>query len=273
MNMIIALSLILLLLLVLIGKTRGVKAFCSLFINYTLIVIMIRLICLGAHPVITAFLFSLGASAFILFFLNGVNIKTRAAYISVVFVMLINAFLMIFVVYRSGLNGFSPENGAIVYILGNDINVNYYHVEIAIILIALTGAVTDTALDIATSLNEVRENNQDLSFVELWKSGKRMGGDILGTMINTIFFVFLGEFIGFFVYRFSIMQNQNFQTIINSKYFNQEISRLLICNLGCTLIIPITIAVLIFGYSRRKIREVGQIPDIIDGIDDIDDFD
>jgi len=251
-NMILLLSLILFLLLYLIGKKRGIKAFCSLFINYFLIVAAIWLICRGVSPIAVAVVFSLGASAFILFFLNGVNIKTEVAYAAVVLVLLITAAFVIFVVYRGNLNGFSQENGEIVFIYPGDIAVNYYQAAVAVILIGLTGAIADTALDIATSLNEVYKNNPDSSFADLLKSGENIGGDVLGTMINTLFFVFVGEFIGFFVFHFAVMRNQDILMIINNKLFAQEVSKLLIGSLGCTLIIPITIFVQGLGYNRRK---------------------
>ena len=246
--MIIALSAILFLLLAIIGRKRGVKAFFTLYINLIFFIIAVVLICWGVSPILIAFLFSLGVSAFLLFFLNGINVKTITAYLSVLMVLIISAALVLFIGNKGKLSGFDLVQVEIVYLFDINIKVNYIYVAVAVILISLTGAVTDTALDIATSLNEVHNNNKQLSFVQLLKSGRAIGGDVLGTMINTIFFVFIGEFAGFFIY----YSNYSLSFIINHKLLIQSASKFLIGGIGCILIIPVTILVQSYVYTGNS---------------------
>lgn len=246
--MIWVLSIILFILLASINKWRGIKSFFSLYINFFFVIVAVLLICWGFNPIVIALLFSIGTSAFVLFFINGLNLKTKIAFLSVIIVILLTSLLIIFIGYKGNIHGFVLEHEEILYVYSHNIHINYRQVAVAVIIISLTGAITDTALDITTSLNEVHENNRHLSFLELIKSGKNIGSDLLGTMTNTLFFVFIGEFMGFFI----LYSSHSFATIINNKLFIQEISKLLIGSLGCVLIIPITIFIQSYLYKNNK---------------------
>ena len=252
MKIIVILAAILFALLVLINRKRGVKAFFSLFVNFTLIVLSVRLIDAGINPIFIALVFSTAAAAFILFFINGVNDKTRIAYFSVVLVLLLISLFIVFIGYQGRLTGFGLRFTDMYYIYRPNLSVNFVQVAVAVILISLTGAITDTALDISTSLHEVYRNNPHLSFEELVRSGRNMGSDILGTMVNRLFFVFIGDFLGFILVY--LRYGQSFGVIINDPLFLQEISQFLIGNLGCVLVIPATILVQSFIYSRKEPR-------------------
>lgn len=248
MIIIVILAAILFALLVLINRKRGLKAFFSLFVNFMMIVLSVYLICVGVNPILIALVFSVGASAFILFFINGINRKTKIAYISVVLVLLLISLFILYIGSRGRLTGFGLRFTDMYYVYRPNLSIRFVHVAIAVILISLTGAITDTALDISTSLHEVYQNNPHLSFGELVKSGGNMGSDILGTMVNTLFFVFIGEFVGFLMVY--LRYQQSFGVIINDPLFVQEIGQFLIGNLGCILVIPVTILIQSYLYTK-----------------------
>lgn len=60
------------------------------------------------------------------------------------------------------------------------------------ILIASLGAVIDTAMSIATTIEEIKYRRPDISAKELLKSGIKIGGDMMGTMSNTLILAFTG---------------------------------------------------------------------------------
>ena len=59
-----------------------------------------------------------------------------------------------------------------------------FHAEI---LISGLGAIMDVAVAIAASLSEIVEKKPEVTFLELFKSGREIGYDIMGTM-NTDFY-------------------------------------------------------------------------------------
>lgn len=250
MIIILTLAAILLVLLTAINRLRGLKAFVSLFVNFFLIVGAVWCITKGINAIFIALVFSLGASAFILFFINGFNAKTKISYLGVAVTLFVIGFLVLFIGYAGHLTGFGMHLNDMYYRFEPNVAINFTPVAIAVVLIGLTGAITDTALDIATSLHEVHENNKHLSFKELVQSGNNMGKDILGTMVNTLFFVFLGEVMAFLL---AFLRNgYTFAEIINEPVFLQEITQLMVGCLGCVIIIPATILIQSYIYAKGR---------------------
>ena len=70
------------------------------------------------------------------------------------------------------------------------------------------------------------------------------------SMVNTLFFVFAGEFMAFLIVYLNY--HQSFSVIVNDQLFLQEVSQLLIGNLGCILIIPVTIFLQSYIYTCNK---------------------
>ena len=247
--MILVLSIILFLLLAFINKKRGVKAFISLYINFIFLTIAVGLIVLGFNPIIISLIFSFGTSAFILFFINGINKKTKIAYLSVIITLILMSAFIIFIGYRSNMHGFIIEHTDVLHAYSMNIQINYLYIFMAMMIMMLVGALTNTALDIATSVNEIIENTPDIGMKDLIKSANNIGSDIIGTTINTLLFVFISIFIGFY---FFYSQFLGFAYLINHKMFMQEISYFIIVVIGSILIIPIVIYIQSFLYLKRK---------------------
>ena len=63
-----------------------------------------------------------------------------------------------------------------------------------------------------------------------------VGGDILSTTINTLFFALVSVFIGFFMWH----RGMSFEQVINYKLFVYEVVELLIAFIGSVIIIPVS---------------------------------
>jgi uncharacterized membrane protein len=94
----------------------------------------------------------------------------------------------------------------------------------------------DTSISVSSAMNEVFENNPHLKRKELYKSGMSIGRDILSTTINTLYFALVSNFIGFFMWYYSM----SFNFLAVSKTFDRYIVQLLLCFIVSILIIPIT---------------------------------
>ena len=62
-----------------------------------------------------------------------------------------------------------------------------FHAEI---LLSGLGAIMDVSVAISVALSEIVRKKPDVTFFELFKSGREIGYDIMGTMINVLLFVF-----------------------------------------------------------------------------------
>ena len=125
-------------------------------------------------------------------------------------------------------------------------------VSLAAVILGLLGAVMDTAVAITTAVNEVYMNNRGLTEKELFRSGMRVGRDILGTTVNTLFFAGLGESIMLAV--LFMKSEDSFAVILNSKSLFQEVSGLLTGAIGCLFIIPLSsfLAAVFLTFSEEK---------------------
>lgn len=230
------LSLIFLVLLLFVGRLKGLKIYLSFYINFVLIVVYITITGLGFDPVICAVLISLAVCVVSLFMINGNNIKTWTSFISICLVMTILSALIIYIGAKSSIQGFSHDAVDAISIYSPYINYNMTGVTIGTYMICVIGTIIDTSISISSSLNEVYINNKNNDIRSLFEAGMSIGRDILSTTINTLFFVFLGGIVSFFFWHY----RQSFEFIINYKSFVQSVVELMFCFIGSISIIPVT---------------------------------
>ena len=243
------LSLILLLLLILIGGKRGLKTFITIYVNLFLILILIIIYGWGFDPIIPTFVISLIISCIILFLLNKVNIKTICSFISVLLILIIFFGITLLINNRIYIQGYAEENVEAISYVTYDTGLNMMNLGISIVIIGLIGNIIDTSIAISSALYEVHVNNPKLSKKELFLSGMNIGKDILGTTTNTLFFAYLGSCMTLFIY-FQDFQ-YSFSTIINSKIFAIEFTRILLSGTASFLIIPLTAIITAYACKRK----------------------
>ncbi len=234
--MITILSMILFFLLLITGKSRGTKTFVTFFLSIILIITYIILISLGMNAIILALIVCILASCISLFMLNGYNLKTLSSFISIMIVLVFITILTYSIGKISNIQGFSSDSVETIGAFSYLINYDMTKVIIGMYLICVIGTIIDTSISVSSSMNEVLENNPKINEKELYKSGMNVGGDILSTTINTLFFAIISSFIGFFMWH----RNSPIENIINHKVFTQTVIELLLSFIASILIIPIT---------------------------------
>ena len=137
-----------------------------------------------------------------------------------------------------------------------DTGLDMMKMATSIVLIGLIGNVIDTSIAISSALYEVHTNNPKLSSKELFKSGMNIGKDILGTTTNTLFFAYLGSCMTLFIYFQDY--KYSFETIINSKIFAIEFTRIMISGLASFVVIPIT-AIITAMVCKREVNNGEKI--------------
>lgn len=143
-----------------------------------------------------------------------------------------------------GLNGIHKKTWAAVFttlivlvMIMGIFDVVIHHAEI---LISGLGAIMDVAVAIAASLSEIVEKKPEVTFLELFKSGREIGYDIMGTMINVLLFVFGCGLIPMCLIR---MNNDVSLITIIKLHIPCELCRFLVESIGIVLAIPISILV------------------------------
>ena len=248
---------ILFILMVLIGGNRGLDSFLALVRTVLAFGLNIYLMAWGFSPIPATFLISIFLIATVLYIQNGRNRKMHAAAVSVVTVLLTIFLAAGPLLWFAGISGYNEieQYEEISMYLSANLEISMSAVFLSAIVLGLLGAVMDTAVAIATVVNEVYANKPELTAKQLFLSGISVGKDILGTTVNTLFFAGLGESIMLAVL---FMKNEDtFAAILNSKALFQEISGLLLGATGCLLIIPLSslMCAVFLTFSKEKTLE------------------
>lgn len=249
--MLIALTIIFILLTLVIGGNRSAKGLITLSINSLFLLSVIFFVYKGFNPL----LISISACVFIcliaIFYQNGYNIKTKTAFISVIIIIAVLLPVIYFLGGLADIQGFTREQFEITDTNGysRNIDVNMTLLQISVVIMLATGTIIDTAMAISSALHQVYENNPHLSKQQLFISGLNIGKDILGTTIQTIFFIFVAEYMNLLI---QFMDGYSISKIINSKAFVQETVNILSACIGCTAIIPLTALIASFSFVNLK---------------------
>lgn len=232
------LALLLLLLMAVVGGRRGISSFLSLFFNFAVLYVLVLLLINGFPALFVTLLACLVVSYINLFYINGVNIKTKAAFIATI-VTTFFLLLLIIVVHRFALiQGFGPEEVEEYTTLSFFVNVDFVQIGICTMITGTIAAITDTAISISSSLYEVHHRNPQLSDKELFRSGMTIGKDIIGTTTNTLYFSFIGAYLALFLWFRDL--SYSLGEVLNAKVFVSEVLSMFVVGIGVTVIIPLT---------------------------------
>lgn len=236
--MLIVLGIILIVLILLICGDRGSRSIITTVIQAALLFIAINLIYRGFNPLAVTFLACALISCITMFYQNEADIKSKAAFISVILVILI---LLPFVYYLAdGANaeGFNSEQYEITDSNGytRNIGISMLYLQMCVMIIALIGTVIDIAIAITSSIYEIRSNGAHLTLNNLTHAAFTSSRSILNTSIHTIFYIYIAEYLTLMI---QYVDEYSLLRLINSKSFCQEFISISVSGIGCCLIVPI----------------------------------
>ena len=112
----------------------------------------------------------------------------------------------------------------------------------------------DGAIEVASSMEEIRRANPNMPTWRLIASGLNVGTDILGTMVNTLVFAYLGVelllVITIIAPSAELFKEPTVQ-LLSVGVVSAEIVRLLAGTLGLVLAIPITAVICAFWNPKK----------------------
>ncbi len=232
--------------LLLVGKKQGLMALLSLAINSLILsfaldafiqtsnvsLLFVSLICIVLFTVIS------------LLMVNGRSIKTYAAIFATLSGMLALLAITSILLYVTGGTGlrfeemqFLTRHPEVIFLAG--------------VLIGALGAVMDVAITITSSLYNLFEKNNKITLEQLNSSGKAIGKDIMGTMTNILFFVYISGSIPIIII---YIKNAVPLSFALSHTISLDIARALAGGIGIVVTIPIAIYIINYLISRKQVR-------------------
>lgn len=180
--------------------------------------------------------------------LNGINRKTWAALLSTLCVL-----AMIMGIFDLVMRHMEELDFSTMEYLGSIDNPDeMFHAEI---LLSGLGAIMDVSVAISVALSEIVRKKPDVTFFELFKSGREIGYDIMGTMINVLLFVFGCGLIPMCLIRMN--NSVRFVTII-ILHIPCELCRFFVESIGIVLAIPVSIIItsVMMKMSVKKVKKI-----------------
>ena len=218
--MIIFLALILIFLVILIGGERGAMSIMTLAGNIVILFFSIMLMSAGFPVLLLILVAGAGVCYISLFYQNGNNPKTRAAFLATLLVMLLLFIPIYIITWRSGNYGLNE------FQISEDDFMYYYS---------------------TSSVYEVWTHKNSLTAKEITASGYQVGKEIIGTTVNTLLFAYLGGTILLFSY----IQTQQYslEIILNSQFLFQDVAVMLSGAVACLITVPVSIKCIIRQIS------------------------
>lgn len=232
------------LVLLIVGRKQGLFSIISLVINALLLSYALDIYLSNPHWS----LLLICSVAVVLFtvisllLVNGFNEKTYAAVIATLLGTFASLFIVWLVLWGTSEKGLRYEELQFI-------TRPYHAVFLAGLFLGSLGAIMDVAITMSSSIFHMFEKNNNIPVKALIKSGMEIGKDIMGTMTNILFFVYVSGSIPILILYFKNGSPLSFALSMN---LSLEMARALAGGIGIVLTIPIGLYVTIFFINRKR---------------------
>ncbi len=231
------LALIFGILVVLVGRLRGLAALVGLGVSVAiLLTFVIPGILEGASPVLVA---SVGAGAIsfiVLYLAHGFTGLTTVALLGTLTGVAVTLALSLIWTPFAKLSGLASESAFVIQAVGAEIDLG--GLLLAGIMIGALGAIDDVAVTQASTVWELRSADPELGSVGLFRAGMRVGRDHVGSIVNTLALAYAGASLPLLIL-FQLSQ-QPLGQVIGTEIVATEIVRTLVGSIGLVAAMPVT---------------------------------
>mgnify|MGYP001485559556 CR=1 FL=1 len=233
------LTIVFILLIIIIGKTKGLKAVVTLTITvFAIMKVLLPMMLKGANPIPITILISIGITIITIFVVGGINNKSISAILGTSGGVLIAGLIAYFIGSKVKLTGLSSDEAMMLAYIPQKVSFDFKNLLFSGIILGSLGAVMDVGMSISSAIDEIHNANSNITRKDLFTSGMNVGKDIMGTMTNTLILAYTGSTIPmlllFMAYETSMIK------IINLDIIATEVIRSLAGSIGLVLTIPLT---------------------------------
>ncbi|WP_405571100.1 YibE/F family protein [Streptomyces sp. NBC_01167] len=237
------------LVVVLVGRMRGVMALLALVVSFAVLTVFILpAILQGSNPLIVAVV---GASAIMLIALymcHGLTARTSVAVLGTLISLLLIGLLGSLFIGWASLSGNTDDNTGLIH--GLFPNIDMSGLLLAGVIIGSLGVLDDVTVTQTSAVWELHQADPDMGAKGLYRAGIRIGRDHIASVVNTLVLAYAGAALPLLLL-FSIAQS-SVGTVANSELVAEEIVRTLIGSIGLVASVPVTtiLAALVVSADR-----------------------
>ena len=234
--------------ILIISRWKGLRSLLSLAFSLMVIIgYIIPHILAGEDPLrvsITGSAILLGVTLYLTY---GWNLKTHAAVVSMIIVLLITGMLAGLFVIITRLTGSGDENALFLLQMLNA-QINLRGLLLGGMIIGALGVLDDLVTTQASAVFELHQANESLGFRGLFRSAMRIGQDHVAATVNTLVLAYAGASLPMLL-MFSLGRG-NYGYLVNFEFVAEEIVRTLVGSLGLITAVPLTTAIAILFALR-----------------------
>ena len=242
---------VLLLVIIAIGRGKGVKAILGLaYTLYLVIFLLLPTVFSGYSPVLMSIICVALSTIVTLMLLNGASKKTYSAIVATVLGVVLSAggFYLMSLVLK--VNGFSVDEAESLVLINQATGLSIKDILFAGILISSLGAIMDVGMSIVSALSELFHHQPNLTQKQIFDSGIEIGKDMIGTMTNTLILAFTGSAFVSLLVLFSY--NVDIKQLLSSNYIAIEFAQGIAGTLGIVLTVPIASFFSAWALTNKK---------------------
>ncbi|MFJ1675725.1 MULTISPECIES: YibE/F family protein [unclassified Streptomyces] len=247
------------LVVVAVGRMRGVMALIALAVSFAVLTLFILpAILQGSNPLLVAVI---GASAIMLIALymcHGLTARTSVAVIGTLISLLLIGLLGSLFIGWASLTGNTDDSTGLIHGL-------YPHIDmsgllLAGVIIGSLGVLDDVTVTQTSAVWELHQANPTMGARGLYRAAIRIGRDHIASVVNTLVLAYAGAALPLLLL-FSIAQS-SVGTVANSELVAEEIVRTLVGSIGLVASVPVTtvLAALVVSADRTGLGAEAGAP-------------
>ncbi len=238
------------LMLLAIGRKKGILSFVSIVATVALIFFALTpMILHEVSPILASLIVCILSTVITIYLVGGLNFKSTSAILGSIVSVGFAAALSILSIKLATLTGFAGEEAMFLYTARPDLD--FTGILSASMMLAALGAVMDTAVSIASTINEIYLTDKNLTIKDLFKSGMNVGRDIIGTMSNTLILVYLGSSLPLVL----LSNNIDLNKFFNLNQVATEITSALIGSIAILACVPVTAIISAYLIKTKHVEE------------------
>lgn len=238
-------------LLIIFGRKTGLYSLIGLVLSVAMIFFIFIPMVLQGKNIYFWTLVTVFYSIFLtVYLITGWSDKTLATILGCVFGTLVAALLSVIMTKYLYLSGSYDDATLALHRLHSVTPIDLRALIFAGITIGALGAVMDVAMDISSSLYEIKLHAKHVGFMELYKSGLTIGRDIMGTMTNTLVLAYIGGSFSSVLLR--VIHSSSTLLLFNAELIVVDLLQALLGSLALLLTMPLTAFFAALLYSSKS---------------------
>ncbi len=243
---------IFLLLIVLIGRKKGLSTIISLiFTVLSIFLVYIPSILKGFNVYLMTVIVCVFSVFMSLIVINGWNLKTICAIFGNIAGVAVAGVLAYIMHKLLGLTGMIDEDYVMLTLMDNPVDLRA--VLWGGVVIGALGAIMDVAMSIASAMKELNDTMGEKTFFRMLHSGMNIGRDAIGTMTNTLILAYIGGALATVL--LLVAYNKNIYYLFNMEMIMSEIVCSIVGSIGILAAVPATAIFSAYMFNKYEDKE------------------